>query len=569
MPLRIAKNLSLPDDAATQTYGFIARKGGGKTYAAGKLVEELLTLGAPTIVIDPVGNWYGLQIAADGRSPGFAIPVFGGEHGDVPIAVDQGDALARLLVPRRLAAVVDVSSFRKNERKRFVAEFAEALFHAAKQDPTPRTVVIEEAQVFAPQRERGSERLLGAIEDIVRLGRNYGLGSVLISQRPQSVSKEVLNQVEALFVGQLAGPHERRAIAQWVAEHEADRALLDELPGLPPGTMVLWSPQWLRTLQKVVIARKRTFDASATPEFGKGPAVAHRSTAVDVAELRAELAALAVPGSARATDKVKARPSTSADAEMAARLATLEAEVLRLRRFETQWMELQSLVRKFTESSQQLLGLAAENNGLRRQEPARRTGATHVAPATRDSAATRAHPRPTSQTDPPVGDDQRLRAGALRMLHAVATFYPGIMSKAQIARASKMRVTSGTFGTYWGKLKQLEYIEDAGQGLFRATEHGLQALGSNRPKVPRTFEQRRAFWEARLRAGERRLLEEVIRVGEAGITRAELAQAVGMSATSGTFGTYIGTLNTNRLVARKGDRLFVHPWLLRGPGEVA
>jgi DNA helicase HerA-like ATPase len=174
MPLRIAKNLSLPDDAATQTYGFIARKGAGKTYAAGKLVEELLTLGAPTIVIDPVGNWYGLQIAADGRSPGFAIPVFGGEHGDVPIAVDQGDALARLLVPRRLAAVVDVSSFRKNERKRFVAEFAEALFHAAKLDPTPRTIVIEEAQVFAPQRERGSERLLGAIEDIVRLGRNYG-----------------------------------------------------------------------------------------------------------------------------------------------------------------------------------------------------------------------------------------------------------------------------------------------------------------------------------------------------------------------------------------------------------
>lgn len=132
MALRLAEQLELPEDAATQTYGFIARKGGGKTYAAGKLVVELLLeLGVPVVNIDPIGNWYGLQTASDGKSEGFRIPVFGGSRANVPLQVGQGDALARLITARNLSAVIDVSSFRKNERKRFVADFAEALFELA------------------------------------------------------------------------------------------------------------------------------------------------------------------------------------------------------------------------------------------------------------------------------------------------------------------------------------------------------------------------------------------------------------------------------------------------------
>jgi hypothetical protein len=568
MPLRIAKGFALPDDGVTQTYGFIARKGAGKTYAAGRLVEELLTLGAPVIVIDPVGNWYGLQVGRDGRSPGFAIPVFGGEHANVPIAVDQGEALARLLVPRQLAAIVDVSGFRKNERKRFVAEFAEALFHAAKRDPTPRTIVFEEAQVFAPQRERGAERLLGAVEDIVRLGRNYGLGSVLITQRPQSVNKEVLNQVEALFVGQLSGPHERRAIAQWVAEHEAGRELLDDLPSLPVGTMVLWSPQWLRTLQKVKIERKRTFDASATPEFGGTRQSIERQSSIDAAELAGALASLAVPPIARVIDKKKP-PESSLSASTSARVVALEAEVTRLRPFEARCAELQRLLAKVAAYSRGLEEVTAAAEKLRSDEDPRSSSAPHqdtqraVAPS---AGPRRTQPARAAGAAQPDGNSEGLRAGALRMLTVLATFYPGVMTKSQIARAAKMRVTSGTFSTYWGRLKQLLLLEEAESGLFRVTPRGLEMLGSGRPEVPRTFAERRAFWEARLRAGERRLLDEVIRVGAVGITRVELAAATQMSATSGTFSTYIGALHKNRLVAREGERYVVHPWLLRGPG---
>lgn len=54
--LRLAEDLKLPLDAATQTFAFIARKGAGKTYAAGKLVELLLDAGVQVVVLDTVGN---------------------------------------------------------------------------------------------------------------------------------------------------------------------------------------------------------------------------------------------------------------------------------------------------------------------------------------------------------------------------------------------------------------------------------------------------------------------------------------------------------------------------------
>lgn len=275
--LRLA--LSVPDDGApaeslfldartagTQKYGWIARSGGGKSYGAGKLAELLFGAGVPLIVLDPVGNWYGLRLGADGKSPGLEIPVIGGPRGDLPLDLDRAAALAEWLVQHDGSAVIDLSELRKNERKRFVAAFAESLFHAAKSHRRPRMVVIEEAQVFAPQMSKGSEQMLGAIEDLVRLGRNYGIGSMLISQRPQSVNKEVLNQVECLFVGQLQGAHERKAIGDWCAGKQQLMPAA-ALASLQPGTFFCWSPQWLQWFGKVRILSKSTFDGSSTPDL--------------------------------------------------------------------------------------------------------------------------------------------------------------------------------------------------------------------------------------------------------------------------------------------------------------
>lgn len=288
--IKMARGLALPRDAVTQTFGYVGRKGSGKSYAASKFAEGLHSIQAPFVAIDPVGTWYGLRLAADGKKPGLPIPVLGGEHGDLPLAVTAGAVVARFIIDNSVSAVLDVSGFRKSERKRFVADFAEELFHRAKKVRSPLMVIFEEAQVFAPQQAKGQERMLGAVEDIVRLGRNYGLGSTLITQRPQSVNKEVLNQVECLFVGQLNGAHERKAIDQWIVQNIADDVtdLVRELPSLPVGDMVVWSPQWLRVFKRVHISKKNTYDASATPKLG-ARRIVRKLAEVDIGALKTSM----------------------------------------------------------------------------------------------------------------------------------------------------------------------------------------------------------------------------------------------------------------------------------------
>ena len=269
--LRLSDDLSLPIDAATQTFGFLARRGAGKTYACGKLAELLIGAGVQVIVLDSVGNWYGLRLSADGKGPGFAIPVLGGLRGDIPLEETAGELVADTLVDTGRSAVLDVSQFSKAARQRFATAFAERLWKRkkAESDPTPIHIVIEESQLIVPQQVGKDEtRMVGIYEEIIRLGRNYGLGVSLISQRPQSVNKEVLNQTECLVVLQTNGKQERDALKRWIVVQGGDVNLEKELPSLPIGTAYVWSPQWLGIFKRIRIGTKVTFDASATPKVG-------------------------------------------------------------------------------------------------------------------------------------------------------------------------------------------------------------------------------------------------------------------------------------------------------------
>ena len=119
-------------------------------------------------------------------------------------------------------------------------------------------VVIEEAQVFAPQISKGQEQMLGAIEDIVRLGRNCGIGCSMLSQRPQSINKEVLNQAEPLCVFQLVASHERKAVEEWMKHHGEDVSkALAGLSKLGEGDCLFWSPAWMRCFHPMRFDEKK------------------------------------------------------------------------------------------------------------------------------------------------------------------------------------------------------------------------------------------------------------------------------------------------------------------------
>jgi DNA helicase HerA-like ATPase len=247
------KTFTLPTDAATQKMALMGKSGSGKTYAATKLAESLYGIGVQIVALDPVGVWYGLRLDKSGKADGLPIPVFGGEYGDIPLEPGAGALVAETIVNRNISVILDVSSFRKAQRREFVTAFAEELFHRKKAARSPIMLFMEECQFFIPQKVfKGEERLLGAFEDIGKVGRNYGIGLTMISQRPQAVNKEVLNQAEALFALQMMAAQERKAVRDWIDAQGIDAgAVVDDLPHLKIGEAYLWSPMWLRFFGKI------------------------------------------------------------------------------------------------------------------------------------------------------------------------------------------------------------------------------------------------------------------------------------------------------------------------------
>ena len=212
--IRLAKNLGLPADIATQTTLIVGKRGSGKTSTGVRLIEQLGHAGIPFVVLDPADTWYGLKSSRDGRRPGLDVYVFGGRHRDVPLEPTAGKLIAEVLVEHRISMVLAIKEFSNRERARFVTDFCQEL---VRRNTEPLHVVLEEAHEVAPQSDfRGAEEMLGAVKRLWKLGRSSGIGGSAITQRPAALHKDITTQAEILIVHRTIGPQDVAAVRQWI-----------------------------------------------------------------------------------------------------------------------------------------------------------------------------------------------------------------------------------------------------------------------------------------------------------------------------------------------------------------
>jgi hypothetical protein len=306
--LQIATEQTVPIDVVTEALGWLGRRGSGKTYGAQRAAELMHDAGAQFVAIDPVGNWWALRLAADEKSPGIQIPVFGGLRGDVPLEATAGRLIADVIVDRGVSAVVDISQFESDaEKGRFAHDFAARLFFRKKAEPSALHLFLEEAQEIIPQNPNEHEtKMLNAFQRIAKLGRNYGIGFSVLSRHPQEVHKKVLNLVEILFAFQLTGPHERKAVAGWIKDKGIDEDIDAILPKLRVGAPHVWSPVLLGISKVVHVTPKWTFDASQTPKVGQRATVRELAP-IDLEQLGKEIAASREKAEANDPTKLKAK----------------------------------------------------------------------------------------------------------------------------------------------------------------------------------------------------------------------------------------------------------------------
>jgi len=298
--LRLATNLTLPLDAVTQTIAILAKRRAGKSYTMRRLVEQLFNAGQQVVIVDPKGDQWGVRSSADGKGPGLAIVILGGERGDVPLEPGGGEVVAKLVVEERVSVLLDVSLFRKHEVATFMTAFLENLYRlkAREMYRTPMMLVIDEADAIAPQKpQKGEERMLGAAEDIVRRGGQRGIGCVLVTQRSAVLNKNVLTQAQMLVALRTIAPQDLAAMNAWIDVHgtlEQKQTLMESLPSLPIGDAWFWSPGWPTTtgiFKRVHVLPIETFDSGATPKSGEKRVEPKRAADVDLEALKRQMTA--------------------------------------------------------------------------------------------------------------------------------------------------------------------------------------------------------------------------------------------------------------------------------------
>ena len=144
----------IPEDALDSDIAILGRKGGGKTYTSKGIVERLLDMGRRVLVLDPLGVWAGLRTAAEGEHAGYPIAIFGGLHADLHLDPAAAEPLARIIATENLPAVIDLSELSKGKQQAFLLAFLHELRTA---NHEALTIVLEEADVFAPQNPQGDD----------------------------------------------------------------------------------------------------------------------------------------------------------------------------------------------------------------------------------------------------------------------------------------------------------------------------------------------------------------------------------------------------------------------------
>ena len=364
MQLQIAPDFGFPLEAVTETIAILAKRGSGKTYCAAVLVEEMVKAGLPVVVVDPIGVWWGLRSNAKGDGPGLPIVIFGGDRADLPLGESMGAAIADLIVEQRFPAVLDLSLLSKSASRRFMTAFAERLFQRNRE---ALHLVLDEADAWAPQRAAdGGQRLLGAIEDLVRRGRARGLGLTLITQRPAVLHKDVLTQCEVLIALRMTGPRDVAAIDEWVrlhADEEVARTLKASLPSLPIGTAWVWSPGWLSVLKQIQVRKRETFDSSATPKVGQKRVEPSARALVDLDALRERLQSQ-VEAELASDPRELQRQIADLKAQLRARLQTVERVEVPVEIIVEKPILAEGEVERLEEKARDMLALAKDLGNL-------------------------------------------------------------------------------------------------------------------------------------------------------------------------------------------------------------
>lgn len=564
--LRLSADVTLPVELAGRRTAVFGISGSGKSNTATVLLEQLLARGEQIVLIDPKGEGWGLLSWANGKPSNLPVIVFGEPNGHIEtLGESHGPRLADFVVESGRSVVVSLLGFESDQsERRFVATFLRQLYRRKSRQgqPTRTLVVLEEAHLFVPENVRGdAAELAGAVQRIARQGRSFGLGTLLVDQRPQDVSKRVISQCDTLICHQLVHKTDRDALREWVRGYDVDgrgEDFLSSLAQLREGEAWVWSPAWLKVFQRTRVDRRKTFDSGAAPD-GSDAARSVRRAEVDLDALRGQLAE--VVEKAKADDpKELRRRIADLERQVAAKPAPAKPEIrtvdvpvvkdAHLARLEASLTRAEKISEKLTVPLEQLQQVAANARAAAQEIRTAIAAAKAPVPLQRAAEARfapRLEPRvraaSPSRAPSSGGEGVRLPPGERATLTAAAQFEGITRSELTVLTGYKR----SSRDAYIQRLREKCYLKVAGDGVTPTAE-GLAALGDFEP-LP-TGSALLAWWRERLPEGERRCLDVLAAAFPDAIPRTAIDDATGYQRSSRD--AYLQRMKSKRLVEDAG-----------------
>ncbi len=153
------------------------------------------------------------------------------------------------------AAVIDFKGVSPDMQSMIVARLCTSLFEARKLDKIPPgMLVIEEAHNYAPEKGFSKTTSTDILRTIASEGRKFGLGMMVISQRPARIDKNVLSQCGTQVIMKVTNPNDLKAISKGL--EGVTSYVEEELMRLPPGVAMLVSNEIERPVLVDIRIRK-------------------------------------------------------------------------------------------------------------------------------------------------------------------------------------------------------------------------------------------------------------------------------------------------------------------------
>lgn len=159
------------------------------------------------------------------------------------------------LFMRGKASIIDMKGINPDVQQVIVARLLSDLFEARKAGTIPAgMIVVEEAHNFCPEKGFSGTTSGDVLRHIASEGRKFGLGLLIISQRPAKIDKNVLSQCNSQIIMRVTNPNDIKAITKSLEGISAE--LEDEIKTLPPGVALLVTPDIPRPIMVQVRVRR-------------------------------------------------------------------------------------------------------------------------------------------------------------------------------------------------------------------------------------------------------------------------------------------------------------------------